>query len=84
MGKTCLLDATYRTTKYALPLFFIAVRANVGYFVVASFVLEHETTSAISEALDVIKKWNPNWNPKFFMTDFSEAEIRAIETTFGE
>ena len=26
-----LMDATYKTTKYELPLFFISVRTNVGY-----------------------------------------------------
>ena len=37
-GYTCLLDATYKTTKYALPLFFLCVRTNVDYVVVAEFV----------------------------------------------
>ena len=27
----CLLDATYKTTRYALPLFFLAVKTNVDY-----------------------------------------------------
>ncbi|XP_066925961.1 uncharacterized protein, partial [Clytia hemisphaerica] len=30
----CLLDATYKTTKYSLPLFFIATRTNVDYQVI--------------------------------------------------
>ena len=34
-----LLDATYCTTKYALPLFFLVVKTNVDYQVVGSFVL---------------------------------------------
>ncbi|XP_015749414.1 PREDICTED: uncharacterized protein LOC107329192, partial [Acropora digitifera] len=34
----CLMDATYRTTKYALPLYFLCVRTNVRYKVVGSFV----------------------------------------------
>lgn len=25
----CLLDATYKTTEYALPLFFVAVKTNL-------------------------------------------------------
>ena len=40
----CLLDATYRTTRYSLPLFFIAVKTNVDYQVVGSFIIQHETT----------------------------------------
>ena len=27
----CLMDATYKTTRYALPLFFLCVRTNVCY-----------------------------------------------------
>lgn len=29
-----LIDATYKTTKYALPLFFVCVKTNCGYSVV--------------------------------------------------
>lgn len=29
-----LLDATYKTTKYALPLYFLVVKANVNYQVI--------------------------------------------------
>lgn len=32
----CFLDATYKTTKYALPLFFLVVKTNVSYTVVES------------------------------------------------
>lgn len=78
----CLLDATYKTTKYALPLFLLVVRTNVDYVPVAEFVVEDETTDAIREALSVIKSWNPNWCPPYFMTDYSEAEINAVEAEF--
>ena len=30
----CLMDATYKTTKYALPLFLVAVKTNSGYSIV--------------------------------------------------
>ena len=30
----------------------------------------------------MIKEWNPHWSPKFFMSDYSEAEISAVEQTF--
>ena len=33
-----LMDATYKTTKYSLPLFFLCVKTNVNYTVVAEFV----------------------------------------------
>lgn len=79
-----LIDATYKTTKYDVPLFFVTVRTNAGYTVVAEFIVQTETVICIEEALGVLKKWNPNWNPKFFMCDYSEAEISSIEAVFPE
>ena len=34
----CLMDATHKTTKYALPLFFVCVKTNAGYKIVGKFV----------------------------------------------
>ena len=83
-NEICLLDATYRTSRYALPLFFICVKTNVNYAVVASFVVQCESTSAIAEALEIIRrKWNPDWQPMNWMIDFSEMEINALETVFA-
>lgn len=65
----CLLDATYKTTKYAIPLFFVAVKTNVDYQVVGSFATQDETTHAIKEALQVLKGWNSLWQPQCFMVD---------------
>ena len=58
-----LIDATYKTTKY---LFFVTVRTNVGYKVVAYFIVQSETTKELIEALNILKTWNPQWNPPFF------------------
>eukprot|EP00112_Aurelia_sp_Birch-Aquarium-sp1_P016616 Seg3784.2 transcript_id=Seg3784.2/GoldUCD/mRNA.D3Y31 product="hypothetical protein" protein_id=Seg3784.2/GoldUCD/D3Y31 len=74
----CFLDATYKTTKYVLPLFFLAVKTNVDYQVVASFVVQDERKTSIQEALAIVKEWKPTT----FMTDFDEQEIGAIEETF--
>lgn len=76
------LDATYKTTKYALPLFFIAVKTNVDHAIVGSFIVQDETTQSITEALTIIKQWNPQWKPSYFMTDLCEEEINSIETIF--
>ena len=81
-SEICFLDATYKTSRYALPLFFVAVKTNVSYCVVASFVIQSESAQAIQEALEVIKVWNPDWNPEYFMVDHCYAEINAIEAAF--
>ena len=50
-----LLDATYRTTKYSLPLYFLVVQTNVNYQVAAVIVCLEEKTEMITEALRQIK-----------------------------
>ena len=54
-NEICMLDATYKTTRYNLPLFFVVVKTNVDYQIVGSFVVQSETTDAIFEALSVLK-----------------------------
>ena len=46
-----LLDATYKVTKYSLPLFFICVKTNVDYVVVGQFIVQFEDAESITEAL---------------------------------
>ncbi|XP_062287897.1 uncharacterized protein si:dkey-31c13.1 isoform X1 [Scomber scombrus] len=80
----CLLDATYRTSKYSVYLFFLYVRTNVNYIVVGVFVTQSQKKEDIREALEVFKKWNADWNPSHFMSDFCEAEIGALEEVFKD
>jgi hypothetical protein len=68
--------------RYALPLFFLCVRSNVGYIVVAVFIPEHEDADSITEVLRIIRKENPLWDPKNVMVDCSLAEIAAINECF--
>ena len=78
----CLLDATYKTTKYAIPHFFVVLKTNVDHQVIASFTLQDETTLAIKEALLILSSWNPLWQPKCFMVDNCEEEINSIGHVF--
>ena len=50
-NEICLLDATYKNSRNALPLFFVAVLTNTCYQVIASFIISSETTDSISQAL---------------------------------
>jgi hypothetical protein len=83
-GDLVLMDATYKTTKYAIPLFFVCVHGNTGYTVVGEFMCQNEDSLSIEEALGILKAWNPSWNPKYFMVDYSLAEIDAIEKSFPD
>ena len=79
----CLLDATYRTKKYDLPLYFLCVRTNVCFQMVGSFVIQYENTQCITEALMVFKEWNKETlSLSCFMVDFAEEEILALEIVF--
>ena len=51
-----LLDATYRTTRYALALFFLVVKTNIDYQVAGAFVSENESEESITEALQILKQ----------------------------
>lgn len=73
------LDATYKTTRHALPLIFLCFHTNVGYKVVSELICENEDADSMAEALSVIRGWNNCWIPSFFMVDYSTAEINAIE-----
>ena len=79
-----LLDATYKTTKYALPLFFLVIQTNVNFQVAAVIVLQEESTAMITKALDIIKKWNPDVLPKYAFVDFDEREITALEVVYAD
>ena len=80
-SKLVFMDATYKT-KCALPLFFVCVRPNVDYKVVAEFMTQYVGRSALSrsaiKALSILKSWNPLWQPKYFMVDFCTVEIGAF------
>ena len=69
------LDATYKTTRYALPLFFLCVHTNSGYIVVAVIVIEREDSGSLSEALCLLRQSATEWNPSAFMLDSSKLEI---------
>jgi len=81
-GSMCLLDATYKTMRYAVPLFFLCVRMNVDYVVVATVVTQYEDSASIAEALHIVRQWNADWSPQSFMVDFCEPEIMALEEVF--
>ena len=82
VSSICLLDAAYKTTKYSVPFFFVTVKTNVDYQVVGSFAIQDETTDAISEVLSMLKSWNPQWKPRYFMIDNCEEESLAIRQNF--
>ena len=81
-----LMDATYKTCKLALPLFFLVVRTNVGYSVVAEFIIQHEDTTSITEALKILRKrWDEcDIEVGNLMIDCQQSEENAIRAVFPD
>ncbi|KAH8029195.1 hypothetical protein HPB51_023760 [Rhipicephalus microplus] len=64
-GSLVCLDATHKTSDYALPLFFLVVKTPSGYTPAGVFIIQFETAHCIAEALDVFKQWCDNWSPQY-------------------
>lgn len=79
-----LMDATYRTCKYALPLFFIVVLTNCGYQPVCMFITQRETKRSIIEALTYLSEWNPSVIPLYGLVDYAMEEILALESVWKD
>ena len=78
-----MMDGIYRTTKYGFPCFFVTVKTSLGIGqVVATIVTQDETELLLTEGLKILKQWNPNWIPSYFMTDKSSIELGAIDSVF--
>ena len=81
-NRMILLDTTYRTPKYVLPLYFVVVQANVNFQVCCVIILQEELTEMIKKALKIFKEWNPMVSPKYALLDFDEREITSSEIVF--
>ena len=70
-----LLDATHKTTKYPLPLYFLVVQPNVNYQVAAVIVTQEETTCILWKALQIIEgnfnTWDIIFSFSFLVSLFS-------------
>ena len=51
-----LLDATFKTQKYALPLFFVVLQTNVNFQVCCVIVLQEESTEMITKVFKIFKE----------------------------
>ncbi|XP_021366093.1 uncharacterized protein LOC110458632 [Mizuhopecten yessoensis] len=78
-----ILDSTYNTSKFELPLYLLCVQTNVGFAVVASMLLGRDTKANLIEVLNIIRNWNHTWQPQSFMCDCDTREISALESVFN-
>lgn len=80
------LDSTHSTNLHRLSLFFIFGRDCFLQGQCLGFMLlERETTDAISTGLsEFVRSCEATFQPKFFVTDKSQAEINAIAKCFPQ
>lgn len=65
-----------------MPLLVIACSTNHQYIPVLYGLLQNEKEHMFSEALQILKMWNPNWSPSFIINDYSNAQINALKRNF--
>ncbi len=81
-GNVVFLDTAYKTIGYILPLYFLYVRTNCGYMMVATFICRDEDADSIAECLKQIREWNRCWIPDYVMTSPSSVEQQAVKKCF--
>ena len=52
---------------------------NCGYVAVAHFLLTDEKSSSIEAGLRLISTSNPDWQPKYVLSDYDEGQISAVK-----
>jgi hypothetical protein len=85
---TCLINRIgskpKTTTRYAVPLFFLCVKTNINYIVVETFITQIKDSSSIHETLQLLlNHLSPVWTLQFFMVDYCEVEMNALEQAFS-
>lgn len=70
------------STAYGIPVFFLSVKTNCVYHVVAFFVLTVSNVTSISEGLAAVKSWIPDVEPRFIVCDQDEQHSVAVQTTW--
>ena len=86
VSESCANGRHYKTCKLSLPLFFLVVRTNVGYSIVAEFIIQHEDTTLITEVLCILQtRWEKeSINIDNFMIDCQQSEENAICAVFPD
>jgi hypothetical protein len=72
------------TTRCAVSLFFLCVKTNINYTVVETFITQIKDSSSIAETLQLLlNHLSPVWTLHFFMVDYCEVEMNALEQAFS-
>ena len=70
------------STAYGIPVFFISVKTNCVYHVVAFFLTSVSSVANITEGLATVKSWNSDVEPRFVMCDPDDKHFAAAQATW--
>ncbi|XP_033099141.1 uncharacterized protein LOC117102824 [Anneissia japonica] len=79
-----VIDSTYRTLKYPLPLYTVWIYTDEKFICVATIIIQCDTTDDLAQALQYLRSWNPDWQPDYFLLDAQQQCWKAVEQTFPE
>ncbi len=83
VGDTVLIDSTHGTNVNNFSLFTLMVINTHGRGrPVAWFITSDELATTIQQALECVKHKAREWKPKTFMSDCSDAEMKAVTAVF--
>ena len=72
------------STTRGIPVFFLSVKTNCVYQVVAFFLLTVSNVASITEGLAMVKNWNPDTEPRFVMCDKDEKHFAAVQAIWPD
>lgn len=82
-GSVTLMDGTYKTSTWGLPVVILTVvNAQNTAYPACFAIVSSETNDSIMELLLHVKQLVPEWVPETFMVDKSDAEMYAIKMIF--
>ncbi|MCJ1345134.1 hypothetical protein MMC31_003339 [Peltigera leucophlebia] len=87
-GHLTLMDATHNTNRLHWKLFTVMIRHEYGNWIPGAHMLcEHEDGDIIAAFLATLRRWcggEGGWQPRYFVTDDSAAEQRAVGLAFND
>ncbi|XP_062621423.1 uncharacterized protein LOC134283018 [Saccostrea cucullata] len=83
-GNCLVIDSTFNTTKFNIPLYELVVHTNTGYTPIGIIITEDETEEQIAEGLSILKSWNAGWSPSVSVTDCDIAQSNALSKVFPD
>lgn len=82
-GWLTLIDSTHKTNKHDWRLFTLYIRDGCGSWNVGGhFFVSREDSQVVKEALKIMRRFAPNWNPRYILADQSSVEANSISAAF--